>query len=211
MSLILFVLQNSEMYQCLAREGWTRTIGTEMRHQVSYCMQCQGWRMRTCISSSDACMTSLCVEEKILPSLIRMSVLCIGIFYRSSRFVKPEEDIWISGFTSCTNTGHQISAYYFSTEPECFVLEKHLGYWKLSALCNALFCLSWWILIHFPCCPNVPWHSDGNCMHFRGLIGIWRLKYCKTDHPSYLIHATLPLSDVKHCRQLCYESVWDHI
>lgn len=100
MSLVLSVLQNSEMYQCLAREGWTRTIETEMRHQISYCMQCQGWIMRTSISSTDSCMTFLCVEETILLSFIRMSALCIAIFYRSSRFVKSDEDIWLLGFTS---------------------------------------------------------------------------------------------------------------
>ena len=169
MSLVSAVPQNLEMYQCLAREGWTRTIGTEMRHEVLCCMQCQGWRMRTSTASTDSCTIFLWVEERILLPFVRMSALCIEIFYRSSRFVKPEEDIWISGFISCTNTSHQISAYYFSTEPEYFVPEAQPGDGKSSALCGALFHLSWWTLVPFPCCPSVVPHCpDGNCMHCRG-------------------------------------------
>lgn len=165
MSIISAVLENSETYQCLAREGWTRTIGAEMIHEVLCCMQCQRWRMRTSTSSTDSCMTFLCIEGRILLPFVRMSTLCIEIY----RFVKPEEDIWISGFTSCTNTGHQISAYYFSTEPEYFVPEKQPGDGKSSAFCGVLFHLSWWTLIPFPCHPSVILHHpDGNCMHCRG-------------------------------------------
>lgn len=158
------------------------------------CTQCQGWRMRTSTSSIDYCVTFLCVEHRIVLVFVRVSAFCTEIFYRSSRFVKPEEDIWISGFTSYTNTGLLISAYYRSVE--YFVPEKQPGDGKPSALCGALFQLSWWILIPFPCCPRViPRHPDGNGMHcrgesvFRDLIGTSRSTPCKTDHPSYIYHS----------------------
>lgn len=178
------------------------------------CSQCQGWRMRTSTSSTDYWVTFVSVEHRIVLAFVRVPAFCTKIFCRLSRFVKPEEDIWISGFTSCRNTGLQISVYYMFIE--YFVPQNQPGDGKSSALCGALFQLSWGVLIPFPAAPVWSHTILMGTVCTAEDSPFSEILLAPQDQHSvrltiHLIYTTASLSDGKLSRHLSHQWVWDHI
>lgn len=179
------------------------------------CTQCQGWRTKTSTSSTDYCVTFLCVQHRIVLAFVRVSAFCTEILYRSSRFVKPEEDIWISGFTSCVQT--QIFKFQFITCLLNFLFQKNsqeMGNHVLFVMLYSNWAGEFW----FPSPAAPMWSHDilmGMVYTAEDGPSSENLLAPQNQHPIrltiHLIYITVSLPDGKLHRHFSHQWTWDHI